>query len=98
MKLLLTIAALSLTSLPVCAQTAKPCDDLKAEIAKKIDANGVKSYSLDVMPNDQAKDATGKVVGSCEGGTKKIVYSKTTDTAKAPSSTQTAAAAQPSKE
>jgi hypothetical protein len=63
-----------------------------------MDANGVKSYSLDIMPNDEAKDATGKVVGSCEGGTKKIIYSKTTETAKVPSSRQTATASQPSKQ
>jgi len=30
------------------------------------------------------KDAEGKVVGSCEGGTKKIVYTKTAVPPKAP--------------
>ena len=57
------------------AQTAsvrKACDDLKSEIAAKLDAKGVKSYTLDIVPKDQ--DAEGKVVGTCDGGTKKIVY------------------------
>jgi len=51
---------------------------LKDEIAKKMDASGVKSYSLDIVPAEKVKDGEGKVVGSCDGGTKKIVYSKTT--------------------
>ncbi|HWX39399.1 MAG TPA: DUF1161 domain-containing protein [Candidatus Sulfotelmatobacter sp.] len=61
---------------PVCAeaQAAKPCDDLKAEIAAKMDAKGVKSYTLDIAAKD--KDVEGKVVGTCEGGTKKIVYTR----------------------
>ena len=35
---------------------------------------GVKGYTLDIVAKD--KDAEGKVVGTCEGGTKKIIYSK----------------------
>ena len=62
---------------PACsyAQGAKACEDLKSEIASKLDAKGVKSYSLEIVPKDQ--DAEGKVVGTCEGGTKKIVYRRT---------------------
>lgn len=75
MKTLVMIAALLATPVLMHAQAAKSCDDLKAEIAKKIEANGVKNYSLDVVDKDAQAD--GKVVGSCGGGTKKIVYSKT---------------------
>ena len=58
------------------AQTArKPCDELKAEIAKKLDAKGVTSYTLEIV--DKGKEGDGKVVGSCDGGTKSIVYSRT---------------------
>jgi outer membrane lipoprotein-sorting protein len=62
---------------PVCAhaQAAKPCEELKTEIAAKLDARGVKSYTLEIVAKD--KDAEGKVVGTCEGGTKKIVYKRT---------------------
>jgi hypothetical protein len=62
---------------PACsyAQAAKPCEELKSEIATKLDAKGVKSYSLEIVPKDQ--DVEGKMVGSCEGGTKKIVYRRT---------------------
>jgi len=52
----------------------KPCEELKSEIDAKIQGKDVKGYSLEIVPNDQVKD--GKVVGSCEGGTKKIIYKK----------------------
>ena len=56
------------------AQTAKPCEELKDEISKKLDAKGVKGYTLDIVAKD--KDAEGKIVGTCDGGTKKIIYTK----------------------
>jgi hypothetical protein len=68
---------------------AKSCDDLKSEIAKKIEANGVKTYSLDVV--DKGAQTDGKVVGTCGGGAKQIVYSKTA----APDASAPAAAATP---
>jgi hypothetical protein len=52
----------------------KSCDELKAEIDATLQAKGVKEYRLEVVPKDQAKDQ--KIVGSCEGGTKKITYSR----------------------
>jgi hypothetical protein len=53
---------------------SKPCEELKGEIATKIEAKGTKAYSLEVVAT--AEVGNQKVVGSCEGGTKKIVYSK----------------------
>jgi hypothetical protein len=75
MRTWLTVAAILFV--PACsyAQGAKPCEELKSEIASKLDAKGVKSYSLEIVAKDQ--DAEGKVVGSCEGGTKKIMYRRT---------------------
>jgi Protein of unknown function (DUF1161) len=78
----LIVAAALVVPMSAFAQAAKPCEELKSEIARKMDANGVKSYSLDVVEKD--KDAQGKVVGTCDGGTKKIVYTRTTDTASSP--------------
>jgi len=75
MRSLVTIAVLLFVAVSAYAQAAKPCEELKAEIAKKLEANSVKSYSLEIVAKD--KDAEGKVVGSCEGGTKKIVYRRT---------------------
>jgi len=57
------------------AQGMKPCEELKTEIAAKLDAKGVKPYTLEIVAKD--KDAEGKVVGTCEGGSKKIMYSRT---------------------
>jgi len=77
MKPCLIIAAAA-AFLPLCdqAQAAKPCEELKSEIAAKLDAKGVQSYSLEVVAKDQ--DAEGKVVGTCDGGTKRIVYRRGT--------------------
>ena len=58
------------------AFAAKPCEELKGEIAAQIDANHVPSYTLDIVDNDQAGDRS--VVGSCDGGTRKIVYTRGT--------------------
>ena len=80
MKSFVTVACLLLV-MAVCANAAKPCEELKEEIAKKMDANGVKSYSLDIVPTDKVKDGEGKVVGSCDGGTKKVVYTRATTAA-----------------
>lgn len=63
---------LALCASPVFA--AKPCEELKAEIAAKLDAKNVTGYTLEIVDTDKAGDR--KVVGSCEGGTKKIVYTR----------------------
>ena len=52
----------------------KSCDDLKAEITKKLDAKGVAGYTLDAV--DKGKEGDGKVIGGCDGGTKSIVYTR----------------------
>ncbi len=78
----LLVAVVMAMPISTFAQAAKPCEDLKLEIAKKLEANQVKSYSLEIVPKDQ--EVQGKVVGTCEGGTKKIVYSKTPATPKPP--------------
>lgn len=70
MKMPVLVVALSAVS--TAAFAAKPCDELKTEIAAKIDANQVSGYTLEIVANDQVGERT--VVGSCDGGTKKIVY------------------------
>ncbi len=57
----------------------KPCWELKVEIAAKLDAAGVQSYELTIVKNEQIENGMvleGEIVGSCEGGTKKIIYTK----------------------
>jgi hypothetical protein len=53
----------------------KPCEELKAEIEAKIQARGVTSYTLEIITNDEVHDQN-MVVGSCDGGSKKIIYQK----------------------
>jgi hypothetical protein len=87
MKYLLTFASLALASSLALAQGPAPaqpeaqaptqrkaCEELKAEIDAKLQQKGVKSYALDIVPNENVKDE--KVVGSCDGGTKKITYKR----------------------
>ncbi len=57
------------------AMAAKPCEELKSEIAAKIDAKGVKEYTLTVVPTADVT-AEQKVVGGCDGGKSKIVYKR----------------------
>jgi len=72
MKTLMAIGVVLMLATPAFA--AKPCDELKAEIEAKLKAKGVEGYSLEIVANDDVKDQT--VVGSCDGGTKKIVYKR----------------------
>ncbi|VVM95439.1 hypothetical protein PS645_03008 [Pseudomonas fluorescens] len=69
------VLAIGLLSLAGTALAdGKPCEELKAEIAAKLDAKGVSGYSLEIV--DKGAAAGAQVVGSCEGGTKEIVYKR----------------------
>jgi hypothetical protein len=72
MKSLLLVLSLSVVAAPAWA--GKSCEALKSEIDAKIQGHGVKTYTLDVVGNDAVGDA--KVVGSCEGGSKKVIYKR----------------------
>ncbi len=69
----------------------KDCGELKTEIETKIRNNGVKVFTLTVVGKDTAED--GKVVGTCDGGTNKIVYKR--GVAEAPRETTGEAKPQP---
>jgi len=71
-KFLLAVCLLSIAGTALAA--GKPCEEMKSEIAAKIDAKGASGYSLEVVDKGASTDA--KVVGSCEGGTKEIVYKR----------------------
>ncbi|MGA2955004.1 MAG: DUF1161 domain-containing protein [Thermodesulfobacteriota bacterium] len=72
MKNLVIAAAMLMIATPAFGM--KSCEELKSEIDAKLQAKGVKSYSLEIVPNDKVKDE--KVVGTCDGGTKKIIYKR----------------------
>jgi len=71
-KFLLAVGLLSIAGTAMAA--GKSCDDLKSEIDAKIKAKGASTYTLEVVAKGSAAD--GKVVGTCEGGTKEIVYKR----------------------
>jgi Protein of unknown function (DUF1161) len=75
-KLIVAVLAVAaMASGPVFAQgMRKDCNELKGEIDAKIKKNGVEKFSLDIVDTDA--QAEGKVVGTCDGGTKKIVYKR----------------------
>jgi hypothetical protein len=68
------LACALLTAAATSYAAGKPCEELKAEIAAKLDAKSVTGYTLEIVDTDKAGER--KVVGSCEGGSKKIVYEK----------------------
>jgi hypothetical protein len=72
MKRLIVVVSIMLAASP--AMAGKSCDELKSEIDAKLSAKGVKNFTLTVVPNESVKEQ--KVVGSCEGGTKKIIYKR----------------------
>ena len=72
MKSLWIAASLMLVVSPALA--AKSCEELKTEIEAKLKNKGVKAYTLEIVPKESVKEE--KVVGTCDGGTKKIVYTR----------------------
>ena len=74
-KLTALLAALAALSLAAPAEARKSCDEVKSAIEEKLKSKGVAKYTLEVV--DKAADVKeGKVVGTCDGDTKKIVYKR----------------------
>jgi len=58
----------------------KDCEELRKEIEVKIQAKAIPSYTLEIVSKEEAdKHDVAMVVGSCENGTKAIVYQKNND-------------------
>jgi uncharacterized protein DUF1161 len=74
-KLIIAAVVLGLSVSSTWAQSQrKECGELKTEIEDKIKKNGVENFTLAIVDKDA--QAEGKVVGTCDGGTKKIVYKR----------------------
>jgi len=90
MKRVLVSAAATLLLVTPAVAAPKPCEELKSEIEAKIKKKRTQPFTLDLVvkregpkagaavQGDAKKDAAGegKVVGTCEGGTKQIIYKK----------------------
>jgi hypothetical protein len=72
MKVLSVCVLLLMATAPAFPQPS--CAELAGEIAVQLDAKGVKAYQLDIVDADEVRDK--QVVGTCEGGAKKITYRK----------------------
>ena len=80
-RFIVFVCCLTLCSLAQAhaATMFKPCTELKAEIEAKIEAHGVQSFEVTIISNEDVENSVtvdGKIVGSCEGGTKKILYTR----------------------
>lgn len=71
-RLLWSIAALWLPAAALAQGSA--CDQLKATLAARIEATGVRGYSLEAVPAAAPVPAGAKAIGNCEGGERKILY------------------------
>ncbi len=75
LAVVLTIAVTSAGSPAWSA--VKSCEELKNEIEARVTSKKVASYSIEVVPAAEAKEEKGqRIVGTCEGGKKKIIYKK----------------------
>ena len=69
-----TVLAISVCALAGPAMAKTSCEDVTAQIEAKIKAKGVKEFTLTVVPKDEKTDL--RVVGTCDGGAKKIIYKR----------------------
>ena len=78
-RILSAVSILAAASAPAAA-AVKNCEDLKTQIEERLKSKKVATYTLEVVDAGKKAEgeekAGGKVVGTCERGTKKIVYSK----------------------
>ena len=73
-SLKLWVLAASLWVPIVALAQANACDQLKATLAARIEATGVRGYSLEVVPAATPAPAGAKAIGNCEGGARKVLY------------------------
>jgi len=84
MRKIALLSILTLASLPLMAEVL-PCDVLKARVDAKLQAKGVQVYTLEIVPMQPAdvasgvpanKTSKGKEVGTCGGGTHRLIYTR----------------------
>ena len=68
------LAILWATLVYTSAAQAISCEELRSSVEAKIQSKGVKNFTVKVV--EASASATGQVVGSCELGSKKLVYSQ----------------------
>ena len=89
----LWLISLAWAAAACAAHGAESCEALRTQIEAKIGAAGVTRFA--VLTVDANAPAAGQVVGSCELGTKKIVYQRDAGSAPAPAAAPSAAPRSP---
>lgn len=80
MKYIAGIAtSLLLVASPQILAAPASCERVKSDIEQRIMNNGVaeSSFTLNIVPNDQADQPDSLVVGHCANDTHKILYTRT---------------------
>ena len=83
----LSAAALLLASSASHAADTNNCEAIRAQIDAKVRASGVSDFALSVVAADSR--VNGRVVGSCDLGSRKIVYDKASSPSVAPAQSRT---------
>lgn len=66
--------SLTFAAAPVAAAGPKNCEELRSEIAAKLDAKSVQHYQLTVLEASAVQEH--QIVGSCAGGSMRITYQR----------------------
>ncbi|MEO8102287.1 MAG: DUF1161 domain-containing protein [Betaproteobacteria bacterium] len=71
---MMTALALAACAVATPALAKTSCEEVKTQIEAKIQAKGVMAFTLTIVPKDEKTEL--RVVGTCDGGTKKIIYKR----------------------
>ncbi|MGJ7528051.1 DUF1161 domain-containing protein [Variovorax sp. GB1P17] len=85
----LWLVSIALAALAGAAHSAENCEDLRTRIESSIAAAGVTRFTVTIV--DANASANGQTVGSCELGSKKVMYERDVG----PGSTAAPSAARP---
>ena len=89
---LLAVLVAAITAFPGSASAqALSCEELRAQVEAKIRSNGVTVFAVEII--EATSKPQGKVVGTCERGTKQLVYSPGRPRTASPNEATRAAAA-----
>ena len=80
-------------ALATTAVHALPCEELRQTVEARIRAKGVTHFTVTIV--DAAATHRGQVVGSCDLGSRKLMYMQGPGAAPAPATAQAASAAAP---
>lgn len=76
MKRTVILFAIACAMTPAFASAARlDCAEFKTKLEEKMQAKGVKNFTLEAV-DMKADEAGAKVVGTCDGNTKKMLYKR----------------------